>query len=151
MLCVGLILSTAACKKQNNESALSDEYEIVYEYIEEPSDNDDSSETATESNQVNSNKSESSNNESIIDSESASNSSDEKTDSSEKPKDAVYKSESELFEANPPVNSIVTLEIEPYATGKYKIVNGSYVANNSSIIYVSSGKFAIRYTERAVL
>lgn len=113
LLCVGLILSTAACKKQNNESALSDEYEIVYEYIEEPSDNDDSSETATESNQVNSNKSESSNNESIIDSESASNSSDEKTDSSEKPKDAVYKSESELFEANPPVNSIVTLEIEP--------------------------------------
>ena len=67
---------------------------------------------------------------------------------SQTPEKAVYKSSSELSEADPPINTIVTLDIEPYAKGKYKIVNGSYLENNSSIIYVSSGKFAIRYVEK---
>ncbi len=170
LLSIGLIFSTVACKKQNNESESSQEYEIVYEYIEAESSeskNDNSSKTElgdkgdSKEREKSDNKTESKNESKDDDksNDSGKTNSSDKTESSSKPdtnsnssseapKEIIYKSDTELFKADPPVNSIVTLDIEPYAKGKYKIVNGSYVSNNSSIIYVSSGKFAIRYTEK---
>lgn len=158
LLCIGLIFSTAACKKQNSESELSDEYEIVYEYIDESSkdenNNTDKNNSKNSTNQstdsANSNNSSKTEATSNVENSKPNNTSSAVTSSvsSNTSKEKIYKSDTELFEANPPVNSIVTLDIEPYAKGKYKIVSGSYISNNSSIVYVSSGKFAIRYTEK---
>ncbi len=152
LLCLGLTFSTAACKKQNVQSELSDEYEIVYEYLEESSisESEENGQNTTSSqnsaNNTNSSKSETVSTESQKNN-SQTNNNDISSVSSEPKKDKIYKTTDELFEDDPPLDSIVTLDIEPYAKGKYKIVSGSYISNDSSIVYVSSGKFAIRYTE----
>ena len=121
-----LLLSFVSCKKADTESTLSEE--IVYEYIDETenaeSDNADNS-TSTES-QSNSK-------------DNASSSTPASTNSKK-----VYKSADELFEADPAVGTIITLDIKPYAKGEYKVVTGSYVANDVSIVYISSGKYAVR-------
>ena len=142
-----------ACKKQDNAS--SEEYEIVYEYIEE-SNNNTSAQKNESQNSVTNNSSEANNDSSKPDlnqsenkNQSGSSSVIENDDKKNiNTESKVFKSTSELLEADLPLNSIVTLDINPYAKGKYKIVNGSYVSNDSSIVYISSGKFAIRYVEK---
>ncbi len=159
VVCFGLFLTTTACKQQKSES--SEEYEIVYEYIDETS-----SKVSTESlDSISNSKNDASskNSETKIDGNVDSNNSGTKNESdisssvnnesASKPSSTetgtkIYKTESELLEADLPLNSVVTLDIAPYAKGKYKIVNGSYISNDSSIIYISSGKFAIRYFEK---
>lgn len=162
ILCLCLILTTTACKNQENVS--SEEYEIVYEYLEESgsdlssdtsnknsnSDEDDKTESSKPSKEENKTQSSNiGNTEDKVDSKPSKNNSSNKTSSNSGASEKIiYKSSSELKEANLPVNSVVTLDINQYAKGKYKIVNGSYIDNDSSIIYISSGKFAVRYVEK---
>ena len=120
-----LLLSFVSCKKADTESTLSEE--IVYEYIDETenaeSDNADITSTESQNNSK----------------DNASSSTPASTNSKK-----VYKSADELFEADPAVGTIITLDIKPYAKGEYKVVTGSYVANDVSIVYISSGKYAVR-------
>lgn len=116
----------------------------------EPTDSADKDENKNEASEPTGSKDKTNKEESNADASSkndASNNDSDKTQSSSAEK-SVYKSTSELQDADLPVNSIVTLDIEPYAKGKYKIVNGSYLSNDSSIVYISSGKFAVRYVEK---
>lgn len=126
LLCLCIILSFTSCKKNNTESMLSEE--IVYEYIDQtvPDKNQDTSNNpVTESN---------------VDSSNTSTVS--KPTSTENKK--IYKSTNELYDANLNVGTIVQLDIKPYAKGEYKIMSGSYIANDVSIINISSGKYAVR-------
>ena len=132
MLCLSLLLSFTGCKKTNNESESSEETEIVYEYIDETGDTSSDSSKPEDNKDIDKTSS--------VSSDNKNNAASSNTNTAKK----VYKNGDELYEANPPVGSVITLDIEPYAKGEYKVVNGSYVANDVSIVYISTGKYAIR-------
>lgn len=129
LLCISFIFSFAACNKENTESEASEETEIVYEYIDETGNTQNEQNIPSNNNENNNSSAPSDNsvNNTVTNNENT-----------------VYKSTDELFKANPPVGTIVTLDIAPYAKGEYKVVNGNYTSNDVSIVYISSGKFAIR-------
>ncbi len=130
------LLSFVSCKKTDTVSTVSDE--VIYEIIDETGNSESESVDKPEnsgSENANTESTESKNNQN----NNASASNPTSTNSKK-----VYKSEEELFNANPAVGTIITLDIEPYAKGEYKVVTGSYVANNVSIVYISSGKYAVR-------
>lgn len=131
LICLSLILNFTGCKKNNTESTVSDDTEVIYEYIDETGDYVSESKINSDAEEKDNNASSSTpNNKGGISNTANSGN--------------IFKSMDELYEANPAVGSIITLDIAPYAKGEYKVVSGSYPSNDVSIVYISTGKYAIR-------